>query len=329
PWFGPQTFSAPLTEFAQTKGARNLGIAMVASVLLIAGLLISFPPSAVVNMAQSGRDRAVAGASVADLTGRLEDAADKALNNKGRARRLSSALERAGIELRPGEFIVIAGAASIALALIASLLVGPIGGLLVALLCFFGFRQVVSAMAARRSKAFVDQLPATLQLIAGALRAGYALPQAAETVASEMPAPTSDEFHRLVTEHRLGRDFSESLHAMADRVRAEDFMWVVQAIDIHREVGGDLAEVLDNVNATMRDRNFIRRQFAAVSAEGRYSAYLIVSLPFFVILALSFTNPDYISLLFTDVRGLAALFVAVGLIIVGSLIMRQMVKVRF
>ncbi|MGI9607929.1 MAG: vWA domain-containing protein, partial [Acidimicrobiales bacterium] len=155
PWFGPQTFSAPLTEFAQTKAARNLGIAMVASVLLIAGLLISFPPSAVVNMAQSGRDRAVAGASVADLTGRLEDAADKALNNKGRARRLSSALERAGIELRPGEFIVIAGAASIALALIASLLVGPIGGLLVALLCFFGFRQVVSAKAARRSKAFV------------------------------------------------------------------------------------------------------------------------------------------------------------------------------
>ena len=103
----------------------------------------------------------------------------------------------------------------------------------------------------------------------------------------------------------------------------------MQAISIHRQVGGDLAEVLDNVNETMRDRSFIRRQFRAVSAEGRYSAYLIVSLPFVVTAVLFVTNPGYIGGLFDGTRGLLAILMALSFMTVGSLWMRALMKVRF
>ncbi len=119
------------------------------------------------------------------------------------------------------------------------------------------------------------------------------------------------------------------MHAMADRLDAEDFTWVVHAIDIHREVGGDLAEVLDKVHATMRDRNFVRRQVSAVSAEGRYSAYMITSLPFVVAIMLSITNPEYIGRLVEDARGYLVLLAAFAQISIGTVWMRALVKVKY
>ncbi len=324
----PESFVGTITGWAETRTARNAGVAMIAVVLLIVGLLLSFPTAAVSQLAGAGRDR-VSSVHVGDLTDRLEGAADRALARKNRGRRLERSLERAGIELRPAEFVVIVGA----VALTVSLMVSLVAGILAAVIAFgatvAACRSWLTLKVRRRVGAFVEQLPATVQLMAGALRAGYALPQAAETVASESDAPTADEFHRLVTEHRLGRDFGDSLDAMDERIGAEDFSWIVQAIAIHRQVGGDLAEVLDNVNETMRDRSFIRRQFRAVSAEGRYSAYLIVSLPFVVTAVLFVTNPDYIGRLFEGTRGMLAILMALSLMTIGSLWMRALMKVRF
>lgn len=309
-------------------GARLLGIIALASTLLIAGMMISFPSQRMVRLASAGRSR-VEETQLSGFNERLEGFADRALERNQRGRLIESALERAGIELRPAEFVVIAGAIAVTIGALVFLIGGPIVALLSMVISFVATRAYVSYKAKKRTALFVDQLPGTLQLLAGALRAGHALPQAAETVAREAETPTADEFHRLVTEHRLGRDFGEALDAMDARVGSEDFTWVVQAIEIHREVGGDLAEVLDNVHSTMRDRSFIRRQFKALSAEGRYSAYLIVSLPFLVCLALAIINPDYIAPLFNTPKGLLVVTIALSLIAAGGLWMRVLMKVKF
>lgn len=324
----PEEHTSALTSRLTTSTAKLIGIVSIAATLFVVGLLLSFPSQQMSLIADRGRT-AASNAQVADVTGRLEGAADRLLSRYGRERRLAKALEKAGIALRPAEFVVMAGALSLAAAMLSGLLFGFWVGVIVLPLSYFVARANVAHLATKRSKKFVEQLPATLQLMAGGLRAGYALSQAIEHVATETPSPTSDEFHRLSTEVRLGRDFSESMHAMADRLDAEDFTWVVHAIDIHREVGGDLAEVLDKVHATMRDRNFVRRQVSALSAEGRYSAYMITSLPFIVIVVLSLTNPAYIGQLVEGVRGYLVLLVAATQIAIGSIWMRALVKVKY
>ena len=116
--------------------------------------------------------------------------------------------------------------------------------------------------------------------MASSLRAGHSLLRAMDAVSQEADAPTSEEFARLVNETRVGRDLAEALDEIAERTASEDFAWVAQAIAIHREVGGNLAEVLDAVGHTIRERNAIRRQVKALSAEGKLSAIVLMSLPF-------------------------------------------------
>jgi tight adherence protein B len=324
----PEEHFGVLTSWSTTTTAKLIGLVAIASTLFVVGLLISFPSQQMSLIADRGRN-AASSAQVSDVTARLEGAADRMLSQHGREKRLANALETAGVALRPAEFVVMAGALSLAAALLSGLLLSFWIGVIVLPLSFFVARANVARLASNRKKKFVEQLPATLQLMAGGLRAGYALSQAVEHVATETTSPTSDEFHRLSTEVRLGRDFSESMHAMADRLDAEDFAWVVHAIDIHREVGGDLAEVLDKVHATMRDRNFIVRQVSALSAEGRYSAYMITSLPFIVAIVLAITNPEYIGGLFEGPRGYFVILIATTQIALGSIWMRALVKVKY
>ena len=116
------------------------------------------------------------------------------------------------------------------------------------------------------------QLPDTLQLLAGSLAAGYSLPQAVDTVVRESDGPMAVELNRALVEARLGVPIEDALETVARRMNSVDFAWVVMAIRIQREVGGNLAEVLTNVAATMRERERLRRQVEVLSAEGRLSA---------------------------------------------------------
>ena len=165
--------------------------------------------------------------------------------------------------------------------------------------------------------------------MASSLRAGFGLLQAVDAVARESEAPTSEEFRRLVTESHLGRDLSESLAAMAERVHNEDFSWVVQAIEIHRTVGGDLAEVLDNVSTTIRDRNRIRRQIDALSGEGRLSAMVLFLLPLGMIVVLQVVNPGYLGELTGSSLGQVLIAIGAGLMIVGGLWLRRLTRLVF
>lgn len=263
------------------------------------------------------------------LAGRATQVAERELERRGRRAALDTALERAGLDLRPGEYLVLAASGATAAFGLGVLLANLLVGLVVAGVAVWAARAVLSFLASHRQARFADQFGDVLQLLAGSLRAGYGLLQAVDAVAREADRPTADEFGRLVVEARLGRDVAVSLRAMADRVQSEDFGWVIQAIEIHREVGGDLAEVLDTVAGTIRERNQIRRQIKALSAEGRFSAYVLLALPFVVAAMIALTNPGYLPELTTSAPGLAMLFVAATLMVVGALWLRKLTRLVF
>ncbi len=266
--------------------------------------------------------------ALSGLADRATKAADNFLEKRGRRRSLNGALEQAGINLRPGEFMVLAASVAVGVAAVGMVLFGTIFGLLLGAAAAFLARKVVGFVARRRQKAFADQLGDVLQILSGTLRSGYGLLQAVDAVGKEVDDPAGDEFRRLVVETRLGRDLADSLHAMAQRLDSEDFEWVVQAIDIHREVGGDLAEVLDTVGVTIRERSQLRRQVKALSAEGRFSAYILMALPIVIVGMVHLTTPDYLNELFSGL-GLFMLGFGIVLMTVGGVWLKKICTIRF
>jgi tight adherence protein B len=239
------------------------------------------------------------------------------------------ALDRAGLKMGPAEFIILVGAgALVALAL------GLLAGGLVAGVMLAGF-AVAAAVAAvtirsdRRKAAFAEQLDDILALLASNLRAGHSLPQALDSLTGDIEEPASSEIIRAVTQVRVGRDLTEALSDVAERMDSDDFRWITQAIAIHRQVGGNLAEVLDTVANTIRERGQVRRQVSSLSAEGRLSAYVLIALPFFVVLFLSLVNPGYLTVFTATTIGWVMLAVAAVLLVVGIFWLRATVKVEF
>ena len=206
---------------------------------------------------------------------------------------------------------------------------GKISGLLLALAVPILARIGLGVMAGRRRAAFADQLDDALQLLASGLRAGHSLFQSLSSVAREAEEPTSVEFARIVNETRVGRPLSDSLDETAARMRSEDFVWVTQAIAINREAGGNLAEVLDGVANTIRERNQIRRQVKALSAEGKLSAYVLMALPFGIAGFLMFSNPEYMAKFTQGLIGYGLLGVGVVLLVLGGLWLRKVVSFKF
>jgi tight adherence protein B len=187
---------------------------------------------------------------------------------------------------------------------------------------------VLGMLARRRQSKFESQLGGTLQLLSGTLRAGYAILQAFDAVAREADGPTNAEFRRIILETRLGRDLSDALRAMAERVGGDDTAWVVQAIEIHRQVGGDLAEVLDRVAETIREREQVRRQVKALSAEGRLSAYVLLALPVLIAGFLGMTNPEYIGEL-AHGGGLILAAIGVVLMVIGAAWLKKLCRLVY
>ncbi len=238
-------------------------------------------------------------------------------------------MEKAGVWLRPGELVVIAVGLALGGAALGLVLVGPAAGLLLGGLTLVTVRFWLKRKASKRQAAFADQLPDALQLLAGGIRAGFGLMQAIDNVAGELPAPAGEEFQRVKVEIHLGRDTNEALRAMALRVGSQDFEWVVEAIEINREVGGDLGEILDSVGGTIRDRNRLRRRIKSLSAEGRVSAVVLGILPVALIALISVINPSYLAELTDSPPG--QVMIAGGLIamVCGIFWMREITKPKF
>ena len=191
---------------------------------------------------------------------------------------LGAKLEAAAVPLKPAEWLLIHVGVTLGGALLLFLISN--GRLLLTLIGTRTGRHRPLELpdlpsASKRRKAFMAALPDTLQLMAGSLAAGYSMPQAVDTVVREGKPPISTEFNRALVETRLGVELEDALDGIATRMQSVDFAWVVMAIRIQREVGGNLAEVLTTVAATLRERERLRRQVQVLSAEGRLSAWIL------------------------------------------------------
>ena len=254
-------------------------------------------------------------------------AAERVARAGGFADRIDRWLERAGLPIRAGEFV--------AATAVAALAGGALGGV--------AFRNVFVALAlaavagvapaillsvgiGKRAERLQGQLPDLLMVLASSLRAGHSFMQALDMVTKEVGEPASPEFARTVAEIRLGRPVDDAMNAMAERIRGEDFAWAVTAINIQRKVGGNLAEILENVAETIRERETIRRQVRVLSAEGRLSVAILTVLPFLIGIYILSVNPEYIGILIGTGVGQALLAGAATLMVVGYLWMQKIVN---
>ncbi|AUI49660.1 type II secretion system protein F [Arthrobacter crystallopoietes] len=238
-------------------------------------------------------------------------------------------LELAGLKLSQADYIILVGSGTLVLGLMCMLLGGVGLALLIAILTPFAAHVLVTVLINQRRTKFNAQLSDTLQLLTGGLRAGHSILRAIDAAAAEADSPTSEEMHRIVTETSLGKDLLHSLNDTSTRMASEDFMWIAQAIQINREVGGDLAEVLDQVSGTIRERTEIKGQIKALAAEGKMSAYILMALPIGIVTLLSVVNPAYIGVLFTEPLGWLLIGVSIVLMIIGALWLRKIIDLKF
>lgn len=301
---------------------------LLAAMMLV--LLITFRSSTPRLPVERRRPPTVGPPSVlSKVTGLTTDAITERLNRYGWTRSIAATLDRAGLKLAPADFLVLVAMAGLIAAVLGFLLGGILLALLFLLLAPLGAKIFLSVKLGTRQRAFADQLDDTLQLLAGSLRAGHSLLRAIDAVSREAQSPTAEELARVINETRIGRDLSDALDQTAWRMDNQDFSWVTQAIGIHREVGGDLAEVLDGVGHTIRERNQIRRQVQALSAEGKLSAYILMALPFVLAGILTVMNPSHMATFLTSFLGWALLAAATVMLTLGGLWMRKIVSFKF
>ncbi len=237
---------------------------------------------------------------------------------RGVLRRVEDMLERANLPLRAAEAIFFYLVAVVLLGIVGGALAGAAAaGVIVLVIAALAPPAAVLYLAERRRGQFQEQLPDFLALIASTLRSGYSLMQGVEAAAQEVIEPTKRELQRVVTEARLGMPLDDALHNVSLRMNSRDFEWAVMAISIQREVGGNLAELLDTVADTMRERDRLRRDIKSLTAEGRISAIVLGLLPIGLGIMIYVLNPDYISSMFDRTLGLVMLGGAGFLMVLG------------
>ncbi|QBX54083.1 VWA domain-containing protein [Nocardioides seonyuensis] len=315
-------------------------IGAVALALGLAGLLVTALMGATDTRSQSARrldDYLDAGGAPtqgkrksqekADLKGSAVALADRMVTTDLETR-ISMRLAGAGSALTASEWLLLHAAIAIGAAFIGFVLYGGpfalfalIGGIVLPWI-YLKHRH------SRRLNAFNGQLAETLGLMAGGLQAGLSFPQAVDSVVREGNQPMAGELRRALVEQRLGIDITDALDSVSKRMESDDFGWVVMAIRIQREVGGNLAEILHTVADTLREREYLRRQVKALSAEGRLSGYILTGLPILIAVYMYFTNREYLSLLYTTTPGYFLLAGFIGLLSMGSFAMAKLAKVE-
>lgn len=239
------------------------------------------------------------------------------------------AIENAGLRLQRADFILLVIIAAFVMGLAGFVVAGLLLATLMMLTAPFVAHLLLGFLTTRRQAKFGDQLGDTLQLLAGGLRAGHSILRAIDAAANESQAPISEEMRRVVTETSLGRDLMISLNDTAERMKSEDFVWISQAIQINREVGGNLAEVLDQVNETIRERNEIKGHIKSLAAEGKFSAYILMALPIGIVMMLMLVSPNYMDKMVSHFLGWIMIGVSVIMMTIGGLWMRKIIDLKF
>lgn len=233
----------------------------------------------------------------------LTKALDKSIEGRGFAQAWRDQLARADLKITPGEFLA-AHFISVVLGFLFGYFILMPGniviGIAVGVFSFFIPRIYVSMRKNRRLHQFEQQLPDTLSLWVNGLRSGYSVQQAMESVAREGPNPTAIEFRRVVQELQLGVSRDDALGHLLNRMPSDDLDLVITAVNIQAEVGGNLAEILDIISDTIRERIKLKGEISVLTAQGRITGYVIAGLPIALAAILMLINPDYVGRLFTN-----------------------------
>ena len=199
--------------------------------------------------------------------------------------------------------------------------------ILIAVLSYFLPGLLVNFKKKRRMQALTDQLPEALDIIASGLRAGFSFPQAMAVVSREMQSPIKDEFYRVIWENRMGKTLEEALHNMGERTESDDLDLFITALLIQKQVGGNLAEVLNNISHTIRERVRIQGEINTLTAQGKMSAIIIILLPIVLAVILYFINTEYMMEFFQDIIGQVLLAASIISMIIGSIIIRKIIDI--
>jgi tight adherence protein B len=258
----------------------------------------------------------------------VADALDRALAQRGVGADLQTQLARADLKVTVGEFmaatvILVIAAGGISYVLRRDILLSAVA----CLGAFFAPRIYVSVLRGRRLRAFTDQLGDTIQLMVNGIRAGYSILQAMEAVSQEMGPPVSDEFARVVREQQLGLTLEHALDNLLRRVPSDDLDMMITAINVQREVGGNLAEVLDSIAFTIRERVRIKGELRAMTGQSRISGYMVGLVPVFLAAFLYLINPTYMGQMVDHVCGYVMLACAGIGIAAGFTVMNRIMQI--
>jgi tight adherence protein B len=250
--------------------------------------------------------------------------------------RVARELARADLKFKVAEYYALVFMSTVVTALVAYI-IQPIyvSAIIGAIVGFFLPRFYVKRQQKLRLNKFNDQLSDMLNLMVNGLRAGYSTMQAMEAVSRELPAPISDEFHRVVQEMQIGIPMEKALDNLLRRIPSDDLDFVITAINVQREVGGNLSEILDTISFTIRERVRIKGEIRVMTAQVRTSATVLSLIPVFLAIALWFVSPEYIGSFFTEssvlpqpLCGIVAVATIISMIALGYFVMMKIADIE-
>lgn len=261
---------------------------------------------------------------------------DRAIANRGFAENIKRDLARADIKLTVGEYLAVHVLVAFGFFAVGWFVFQDMFlGIISAVAALFAPRIIVGMQQSKRLRLFDTQLGDMLNLVVNGLRAGYSSMQALESVGRELPEPISIEFHRVVQEIQLGIPQEAALANLLRRMPSPDLDFVVTAINVQREVGGNLAEILDNISHTIRERVRIKGEIATLTAQGQITAWVISLLPIALALFLFIVNRSYMMTIFgppmvfnLPVCGIVMIVTALVMIAVGFAIVQKIVDIE-
>jgi tight adherence protein B len=257
------------------------------------------------------------------------DGLEEIVSRRGFAANIRGDLAQADVKLRVAEFMGLTFLSIILCFLLARLVFGSVLiGLVFSVVGFFVPRIYVGMRKRRRLNAFNDQLGDSITLLANSLRSGFSIVQSMETVAQQLPKPISAEFHRVTQEIGLGLHYEEALNNMLRRVPSDDLDLMITAVNIQGKVGGNLAEILDTIGHTIRERVRIKGEIRVLTAQQMISGYILTGLPVVLGLVLYLINKTYIGRMFQDPCGWIMIGIAAVMIFAGFMIIRKIVNIE-
>lgn len=245
-------------------------------------------------------------------------------------KKLENDLSMSGILIRPSEFLLF----WFVLAIVPSTLLFMLGAniifvIIILVLGLFAPPLYVNKKRAKRVELFERQLIDAISIMSSCLKAGLTFQQALVSISTEMPNPISEEFGRVVKELKLGSSIETSLTRLSDKIGSQNFMMIVSAILIQRQTGGNLSEILINISGTIKERFKIKNEIKVLTATARTSGLVVGLMPVAIILVFMLFNPDYVTIFFESNLGIAMIVIAMIMEVIGYLLIRKIVNIKF